>query len=286
MNLLLVFFIAFLGHTSISQQLYGSVSGGYQVIIPEAQPPSPIVNTYHQIVFPWFWGAEDFSFNQATYYSVSLGHITRRNIGYEISGTYLNPVFSEQANEVVTKSFHGNFFRVNPRIVLASDLKKIQLISKLGFLVSYGKINYNQTFRNNGMSNISYDEATLNYEYTGAPSFGFTGCFGISGNVTKKISLFAEIEAVYQSFSPDEGEITEHTIDGQDQLELYNWQPYQTEIEFGDESEAQFWTSSDVSVPQKLYKRNYSLSGVGINFGVKLTLWSKKKVDDTESVKI
>lgn len=278
--LLLIFFLSFF---SWSQQFYGSISGGYQVIAKNEQPPSPIVNTYHQIVHPWFWGTEDYSFSQATFYNVSLGHIMRRNIGYEITGTSILPVYRESANDLVTKSFHGTFFRLNPKVVLISDLEKIQLLSKVGFLVGFGKANYYQTFRNDGTFNLGFTEATMKYEYTGSQSFGFTGSFGVSGKITKRISLFAEIVAVYQTFSPTKGKMTEHTMDGQDQLTLYNWDQYQTEIEFGDQSEAQNWTSSDVSNPQKLHKRSYSLSGCGVNFGVKFTFWTKKNVKSGES---
>ena len=265
---------------SYAQNIYGSISGGYQYIFQEAQPPSYIVNSFHQISDPWFWGQEDYSFEQMLTADVSIGYTFAKNFGFEITGTYLKPKSVISNEYLVNKTFSGNFWRINPKLVIIVPFKKLDVYAKIGGLISTGKIEYNQHFQNDGSWNLSNNESTVNYEYTAPVSLGFNASIGFSKRIARNIDIFSELQLTYQSFSPKNGKMTEFKYDNVDKFTQAEYDPYFTEIEFGEESEWYYWNSDDTSKPQKLYNRNYSLSGFDLTIGVKFTIWTKKKRED------
>jgi len=269
-------FTLLLCQISWTQSIYGSVSGGYQRIIQVSQPPSYIVNTYHQIVNPWFWRLEDLSFSDALSTDLSFGHMLTNNIGYELTGSYFKPLTVTEDNGYTEHQFSGRFLRGSAKLVLSVPIKKFDLYSKLGVNYTVGKLFYFQRMYNKGELPLSFDESTLKYEYTDGSKLGYNFALGTSINFNDRLSVFAEIYAIYQSFEPGKGQRTEQTTDGVDEMQ-YGDDPYFSQVQFGDESEYYYWNSEDKSQPQKLYKRNYSLGGIGINLGIKFIIWAKKK---------
>ena len=268
--------VVFLFQRAYSQSIYSSISGGYQRIVQNSQAPSNIVNTYHQISNPWFWREENVRFTDAMNVDLSFGHFLNKHFGYEISGSYLKP-FARSENDGYTRhTLSGQFYRVSAKIILLVPFKKVDVYSKLGINYAAGIMHYSQAFKNNGALPLGFEESTLAYAYTNGGSLGFHLALGTNLHVNKRIAFFAEMSAIYQSFEPSSGRMTEYTVDGVDQLS-YLHDPYFSQIEFGDQSEAYYWNSNDKSQPQKLYKRNYALGGLGITLGVKYVLWTKKK---------
>lgn len=276
MNYLLLILASTFGLTSWSQSFYASIAAGHQVVIPIDEPASPIVNSYNAMVNPWAYGNENFTFKQVTNFDLSFGHMFHQNIGYELTGSYLKPVSDVYENDHnVTKTFSANYFRINPKIVINVAVKKFEFVSKLGFIVNFGKANYYQRFVNGGTyPALNFESTAMNYEYTSPPSFGFNGSFGVSRKITHKIALFVDVFGTYLNFTPNKGAITEYTMNNEDLLPNYEWTPWEGQIDFGDESEGFTWTSNSPD-PEKLYKRNYSLSGYGLTLGVRFTLWVK-----------
>lgn len=260
-----------------SQSFYGSASAGYQYILNQYQAPSLLTNSYHQISSPWFWGNQNFEFEHMLTADVSFGYFFNDNIGIEVSGSYLKPKTLTSFDGFTSKEFLGNFWRVNPKLVLQVPIKSFDLFTKIGGTIGSGKILFRQEFQNDGSLSLSYDVQTMAYEYTEALSFGFSASIGVSKSISKHIELFSEIQLIHHTFSPTKGKMTEYTFGDIDGIEQYEYDSYFSEIEFGNESESYYWNSEDTSQPQKLYKRNYSLSGIGINLGIKITLWSKQK---------
>jgi hypothetical protein len=276
MNYVLFLVALILCQVSWAQSIYGAISGGYQRILQEAQPPSYIVNTYHQIVNPWFWRLEDLSFKDAFRTDLSFGHMLTDNIGYELTGSYFKPLTVTEDNGYTEHQLSGQFFRGNAKLVLSVPMKQFDLYSKLGVNYTMGKLVYFQRMYNKGELPLSFDASTLKYEYSNGSVLGYNFALGTSFNVHDRVSLFGEVHAVYQAFEPSKGRRTEQTIDGVDQMQ-YGDDPYFSQVQFGDESEQYYWNSEDTSEPQKLYKRNYSLGGIGVNVGIQFTLWAKKK---------
>jgi hypothetical protein len=261
---------------SWGQHIYGSVSVGFQRINQGSQPPSYIVNTYHQISNPWFWRLEDLSFSDAICSDLSFGHMLTYNIGYELSSSYFKPSTVAEDDGYTERQFSGRLLRGSAKFILSLPIKKFDLYSKLGVNYTVGKLFYYQRMYNKGELQLSFDETTLKYEYTGGSKLGYNLALGTSYNFNNWLSLFAEIYAIYQPFEPSKGQRIEQTIDGVDEMQ-YADDPYFSQVQFGDESEWYYYSSDDKSQPQKLYKRNYSLGGIGINLGIKFIIWSNKK---------
>lgn len=273
-SLILILFL--LGNYSLSQNFYASVSGGYQFVQQAEQPESFVIHTHHFMQLPAFWRKESLGFNSVSNVDLSIGHMLNRNLGYEVSFGYLKPIDVVEDDGFAIRTLSGNFWRINPKLVLSVERGKWSFNSKLGFIWSRGDINYSQG---------GQEQIAINYQYSGGESFGFTGSFGVERKVSNRFSLFAELRGVSQSFSPNSGLMTEYNIGDQDQFEVYNFDTYELEIEFGDETEENWWqpVDGDGSQPQKLYRRNFSLGGYGINLGVKFILWSKKKEENSTS---
>ena len=269
-------FTLLLCQVSWTQSIYGSVSGGYQRIIQGSQPPSYIVNTYHQIANPWFWRLEDLSFNDAVSTDLSFGHMLTDNIGYELTGTYFNPLTVTEDNGFTEHQFSGRFFRGSTRFVFCIPIKRFDLYAKVGVNYTVGRLFYFQRMYNKGELPLSFDESTLKYEYTEGSKLGYSFAIGTSINFNERLSFFGEIYAVYQPFEPSKGQRTEQTTDGVDEMQ-YGDDPYFSQVQLGDESEDDYWSSEVKAQPQKLYKRNYSLGGIGVNLGIRFELWAKNK---------
>lgn len=170
----------------------------------------------------------------------------------------------------------GNFYLTSAKVVLSIPLKKFEIYTKLGVNMVSGKMTYQQTLTDN-YSASGITEASLEYEYKSPLSLGFNGAFGFNVPVTKKISFFTEVRFLSQDFSPKSGKMIGYSINGTDLLANNNYDPYYSQIEFGDNAEWYYWNSDDKTQAQKLYKRNYSLGGYGLAIGFKFVLWTKTK---------
>ncbi len=266
-----------------AQVFYGSTSVGYQQIIQTTQPPSHIVNTYHQITHPWFWRAEDVAFKNAMNANLSLGHLPGKNWGYELSASYTRPFDQTMVDELVTRTLSGKFLTVGANLILTIPKEKVDFYTKLGVNYILGNIRYHQSFKNNEVIPYSFESSELTYEYTNGSSFGYNMTLGGNFKIGQKLSIFAELNGSFLPFSPEKGRRIHETIDGQDQLQYAN-DPYFSEIEFGNETEHYAYNSDDKQSPQKLYRRNYSLGGIGLNVGVRFIIWEKRKPVDVNQI--
>ena len=61
----------------------------------------------------------------------------------------------------------------------------------------------------------------------------------------------------------------------------YSVDPYYSEIHFGD-SHDYGYMSDDTTKPQKMYKQSYSLSGIGVNIGIAVSIWSTKEESEND----
>lgn len=282
MKYLLIFITFTTSLFSWSQQIYGSLSGGYLFSSQIEQPPSYIVNTIHQISYPWFWREENFAFKSAVHADLSFGQMITDNIGYDLSGSYLKPQSVSDNSEYGKRILSGDFFQSSLKIVLNLPFKKFDLYSKIGVNMAFGKLNYYQTFLDNIPTTSQVGESILTYQYEENVSLGFNGALGLNFKLNKHLSIFSEITFISQTYSPKKGEIIEF-FDGTNQVNFAESKPYYNQIEFGEESEWYYYNSVDNSVPQKLYKRSYALGGCGLTLGIKFIIWSKNK-DDNEKI--
>jgi hypothetical protein len=262
---------------SRSQNIYGSISGGYLYNSKNDQPTTYIVNTYHQISLPWFWRQEDYSFKNSLHVDFRLGHMVTKNFGYELSGGYLKPISVSDNNEFGKRIMNGNFIQTSGKVILSIPVKQFDIYTKLGLNMALGKMTYLQTIDDGNFNSSGISVASLEYEYKGPLSLGFNGTLGMNIPISRKLSFFTEVGFSSQVFSPKNGKMIAYSINGTDQLANNDYDPYYSQIEFGDDSEWYYWNSDDPSQAQKLYKRNYSLGGYGLTVGFKFILWTKKK---------
>ena len=260
-----------------AQSFYGSISGGYQYVVNEEQPSTYITNSFHQITSPWFWQSESFEFQHVFSSNLSFGYYFNKHIGVEIAGTYLRPNKLTTYDGYTNKEFYGNFWRLNPKLVLEIPLDNISIFSKIGCTIGTGKIVFQQEFSDNGNWNVTFDDQTMIYEYTAPVSFGFNASFGLLKSISRNIQMFTELELIHHSFNPNKGSMVEYTLGDVNSLEQHDYKPYNSEIHFGMETELSYWGSNNVNQPQKLHNRNYSLSGLSLIIGVKFTIWHKEK---------
>ena len=279
MKQLLLIFLTPLFQTAHAQQIYGSLSGGYQIILQQDQPPSYMINSHHGITSPWFWRKEKLAFKQISIAKLKFGYELNERLGIEFSGSFLNASKVQEVTLHTSHTLQGSFWRLTPSFVLNLPTESLDFYARIGVGLTGGKIRYNQLYNSDYPAN-SFTENTLEYEYTGPISVGFNTSLGTRKRINKNIILFAEIEFIYQNFSPDKGYTTRYEFDGQDQLALYDYGRRDTEIEFGEEQALSGYHIKDENIPEKLYKRNYSLSGFAFNIGIRFDLWSKN--DDKE----
>ncbi len=250
-----------------SQNFYASVSGVYQIVQQPDQPKSIVIHSHHIAQLPAFYTPQHLAFKNVSNLDVNVGHMLNDNVGYEVSFGYLKPIDNVVTDGLAIRALSGNFWRFNPKLVLNIDKGKWSYNAKLGLIWSRGSMNYSQG---------SQEEIAINYRYYGGESLGFNGSLGIERKMSDRFSVFAELRGVSQSYSPKSGLMTKYSIGGQDLLEFYDLSTYQLEIEFGDSEELSISPiDGDESQPQKLYRRNFSLGGYGINLGVKFVFWRK-----------
>ena len=171
----------------------------------------------------------------------------------------------------------GSFIQTSGKIIVSIPMKKFDIYTKLGLNMATGKMTYLQTIEDGNFNSSGISEASLEYEYKGPLFLGFNGALGMNVPISKKLSFFSELVFFNQVFSPKNGKMIGYSINGTDQLAQNDYDPYYSEIEFGDDSEWYYWNSDDTSQSQKLYKHSYSLGGYGLTVGFKFILWKKNE---------
>ena len=242
------------------------------------QPPSYLVNSYHQVTSPWFWQLESFDFQDGFHADVTLGQMLTKSLGYELTGSYLKPTTVLDNSDYWTRSLSGEFVQTAAKVVVSTPLKGWEFYAKVGINVAMGKMKFYQSFiYENSPSSGDIDE-TLVFEYRKGVALGLTGSVGLNFPIYERVSSFVEITFNNQIYSPKSGKMVEYTADGVDQLAYLN-EPYFSEIDFGEESEWLYYTSDDKTQPQKLYSRGFSLGGIGFTAGMRFVLWEKGGLD-------
>lgn len=274
MKKLFLVIILLSGINVYGQEVYVGVSAGYSYLPQQNNYPKLLVNNYHSIIVPWMFVSEKISFKHVFLTELTLGHELKSGLGYEVAGAFLKPQKVSLKYDLVEKNMTARSFRVNPRITLNHEFNKLTFISKFGVIVGFGRLTYSQYFQNNNSFNLGFEESTLVYQYKTDPFLGFNASIGVKREITPRVSWFAELSGVYQSLDLNSGKMIEHTLDDSNQLELYDWNMFNSQIEFGDEQDFATFTPMGNDRPQKISKQKFSLSGFGFNLGIRFTLWN------------
>lgn len=274
---ILSFLIALLiCQVSWTQNIYGSVSGGYQRIVQEAQPPLRVVNSSHTLADPWFNKPVYLSFSEALRTDLNFGHFFTKNVGYELSGSYLKP-FTEITDDSYTSSqLSGRFYQASFKVILSKKINRFDVYAKMGVNFAKGIMYYDQKVYSLDYEIHGRNEARLVYEYSNGAQWGFNSALGFSFNLNSRLSVYSEVNVMYQPFEPERGQMTHLTYDDENMMQYYD-DPFNSEIQFVEEVYTYDYDVDETSQPEKMYKRSYSLDGIGINLGVKFILFADKE---------
>lgn len=274
---ILPFIIALLiCQVSWTQNIYGSVSGGYQRVVQESQPPLRIVNSSHTLADPWFTKPVYLSFSEVLRTDLNLGHFLTKNLGYELSGSYLKPLTEITDDGYTNSQLSGRFYQASFKVILSKKINRFDVYAKMGVNFAKGIMYYDQKVYGLDYQVHGRNEARSIYEYSDGAQWGFNSALGFSFNLNHRLSVFSEVYAIYQPFEPERGQMTHLTYDDENMMQ-YDNDPYSSEIQFVEESNSYYYDIGETSQPEKMYKRSYSLGGIGINLGVKVILFAKKE---------
>ena len=197
----------------------------------------------------------------------AVGYMFNNNIGAELGVSYLMgaKTLTKQTlyGSVRNNSLSANMLRINPSIVIACGFEKINPYAKLGLIVGFGKIMYEDDYTSAGGSVV-----TEKMELNGGMALGLNAGAGVNYNISDKLSLFGEVNMVNLSYSPTKGILTESIVDGTDRLP--DLSTHEKEIDFVDNYTTDTYDPPSDTVPSKDLKESFPFGSVGLNVGLRI----------------
>jgi opacity protein-like surface antigen len=199
----------------------------------------------------------------------AFGYMFTKNIGAELGISYLlgAKVTGKAAytdGSTADYNLSAQMFRINPSVVIACGFNKINPYAKLGVIMGFGSITYEED--NNGPGTTEVMKTTLN----GGVSFGLNAGAGVIFKLSKLLSLFGEINMVNLSWAPTAGKMTEDNLNGTDQLP--NLTTNQKEIDFVRSYTNDSKNPRPDSEPRQELAQKFPFGSVGLNIGLKISL--------------
>jgi hypothetical protein len=198
----------------------------------------------------------------------TIGYMFNKNIGAELGISYLmggkSKAKDSYSGGTTDYTLSSKMLRINPCLVLTAGLEKINPYARFGLVIGKGSVKYE--YNDNDDGDISIYKMKLD----GGMALGLTAAIGATYSLNDKMSLFGELNMVNLSYAPKQGEITEATYNGID--ELPNMTTSDKKIDFVDSYTEQFETNPPDSEPTQMLKYKLPYGSFGINFGVRFAL--------------
>ncbi len=199
----------------------------------------------------------------------AVGYLFNKNIGVELGVSYLLGT-KTQTNQTLygsrrNNSLSANMLRINPSFVVSCGFEKINPYAKLGLIIGFGKIFYEDDYTSAGGSVVSEI-----MELSGGIALGLNAGAGIMYHLNEKLSLFGEINMVNLSYSPSRGELTKSTINGTDRLP--DLTIAEKEVDFVDSYTTDTNTPYTHTEPREELKESFPFGSAGLNVGIKINL--------------
>jgi hypothetical protein len=183
--------VLFAGTVS-AQNLYLNIGAGYA--FPSA---SQVIDVNHT-------SASDEnvygSFGKGFNFGAGIGYMFSDHIGAELGFSYLSGATCEVMDDAVLYEYHGKMFRIKPalKITAGDDVKPY---AKFGVVFGVGtKVNVD-------ISGVDGNDVVAGEEeLSGGTSTGWFGAFGLDFHASDRLSVFVELEAISQSWTPDKYE--------------------------------------------------------------------------------
>lgn len=197
----------------------------------------------------------------------AVGYMFNKNIGAELGVSYLlgSKTKTKQTlyGTVRNNSLSANMLRINPSIVIACGFDKINPYAKLGLIVGFGNIMYEDDYTSSGGIDVS-EKMELN----GGIAWGLNASAGVTYKLSEKLSLFGEINMINLSYSPTKGILTESIVDGIDRLPEMT--THEKEVDFVDNYTTDTYDPPSDSVPSKALKERFPFGSVGAVLGLRI----------------
>ena len=207
------------------------------------------------------------SFGQGFTGGGSFGYMFNKNIGAEISASYLfGNIYNAEKFEndrIIDMTLSAKMLRINPVLVLHAGFEKIDPYAKFGMIAGFGKIWYeeNRIYHDNG------DDLFTKKKLSGGIPVGLSSSLGINYRLSDRLSFFIEMNMVNLSYSPLKGEVIEYIKKGEDALS--DLTTFYRETEYVDSYKD---TGMDGNEPDKQIKQTFPFGSFGPCFGLLIRL--------------
>jgi hypothetical protein len=122
-----------------------------------------------------------------------------------------------------------------------------------------------------GMEISRYSEhSTITYKFSQGINLGVLSSLGAAYHMNDKLALVAEFKIQLLNYTPGKSVITEHTINGVDQLP--DMTTSQKEVEYVNSFTTNSIMTQPTNEPIKRYKELYPLSSYGLYIGLRFNL--------------
>jgi len=197
----------------------------------------------------------------------AVGYMFNKYVGAELGVSYLlgSKTTTKQVlyGSIRNNSLSANMLRINPSVVFAVSFDEFDTYAKLGLIIGFGKIMYEDDYTSSG-GIVLTEKMVLN----GGLAWGLNAGVGAIYSISKMLSLFGEVNMVNLSYSPTKGKLTESILNGTNRLP--NMTTREKEIDFVDNYSTNAAIATTHSEPRKELKESFPFGSVGINAGIQI----------------
>ena len=198
----------------------------------------------------------------------AFGYMFNNHVGAELWISYLlggkTNAKDDYPNGTTDYEIYSRMVRIKPSVVIASGFEKVNLYAKFGVIIGTGSMMLDISDNDDG------DIYTQKAKFNGGVALGLSSAVGALFNLSEKVALFAEFNAINMSYAPTMGEITEATYNGVN--ELPDLTTSEKQVEFVDSYTYSFSSPPPDSQPSQELKEKFPFGSFGINFGCRINL--------------
>jgi opacity protein-like surface antigen len=217
----LVIVISLVASYAFAQDFYVQVNGGYGTNLSSTTLYDHVdvssVNGYlcTKEAIPLSYG-KGFNFGGAVGYMITPHFGAEVGVSYLVGGktgtTASYSSGSGSAQDYGEITYSSRMVRIVPSVVIASGLPVVDPYARFGMVLGFGSLTTGVTYHESGFDL----EATLVDK--GGVALGLSSGVGLNVHLTSWLSLFGELDMVNMAYGPTQGEFTQLTMDGEDQL--------------------------------------------------------------------
>lgn len=272
---------------AIAQKFYFKGQVGYDIGFFKSQMninSDNIVEDYDSTTVTSSYQAYKNSYATGVSFNVGVGIMATKNLGAELTGFYT--VCSEQKFESEIRmqdvlGYHfladskyilkGTFYGLKPSLTYTLPGNVFRSYARIGAILGFSKLeeNMNMNVTSDNPNYIPFGGMEYTLQYKMRLAAGVNAALGVEYMFLKRFWVYAELEGNFVNYSPISASYTKYIISRQDITEKLT--VHEREINFVENySDADNQSASE---PTKRLPVNYSFSSLGINIGLKYTLF-------------